>query len=141
MNTAQYSKLTYGCETWTASERDLSRIGVVKMPFLRMAVRLGRMEGYGYTEVYEMGMEYYALGVSSGVAEWMRSILRWYGHIQRVGEERRLRKIFRGEIWDTNERKTSFSKRKDSRLGRGIPAMPFFAGSFPEVVMMIYFEL
>lgn len=38
--------LTKGCETWTASEGDLSRIRAVEMSFLAKAVELGEMEGY-----------------------------------------------------------------------------------------------
>lgn len=48
------SALTCDCETWTASEEDLLRLRAVEISSLRMADRVGRMEGYSKREVYEM---------------------------------------------------------------------------------------
>ncbi len=44
-------------------------------------------------------------GAGCGVVEWVkRSTLRWFGHIERMGNEEFVKKVYLGSVEDTNKR-------------------------------------
>ncbi len=56
--------------------------------------------------VYERcGMRRHGIGVECGVVEWVkRSTLRWFGHIERMGNEEFVKKVYLSSVEDTNRR-------------------------------------
>ncbi len=88
-NSSLLPTLTYGSENWTWSRAHQSRVHSVKMSYLRGACGGNRWDGLSSKSVYERcGMRGSGSGGGCGVVEWVkRSTLRWFGHIQRVGNE------------------------------------------------------
>ena len=56
--------------------------------------------------VYErFGMESKGEGIKCGVVEWVkRNTLRWFGHVERMGEEELTKRVYKGEIGGTGVR-------------------------------------
>ncbi len=51
------------------------------------------------------GMRGHRSGVGCGVVEWVkRSTLRWFGHIERMGNEEFVKKVYRSNVEGTNRR-------------------------------------
>ncbi len=65
----------------------------VEMSYLRGACGVSRWDALSNESVYERcGMRGRGNGVRCGVVEWMkRSTLRWFRHIERMGNEELLR--------------------------------------------------
>ncbi len=57
------------------------------MSYLRGVCGMTRLDGESNESMYErFGMGSYANGVNCGVVEWVkRNMLRWFGHIERMG--------------------------------------------------------
>ncbi len=91
--------LTYGSETWTWNRAQQSRVCAVEMSYLRGACGVTRWDGESNESVYERcGMGSQANGVNCGVVEWVkRNTLRWYGHIERMGSEEFVKKVYMSE--------------------------------------------
>ncbi len=91
--------LMYGSETWTWNRAQQSRVRPVEMSYLRGACGVTRWDGESNESMYErceMGSQ--ANGVNCGVVEWLkRNTLRWFGHIQRMGSEEFVRKVYMSE--------------------------------------------
>lgn len=133
-NSVLLPTLSYGSETWTASDEDLFKLRAVEMSFFRMAAGMNRLDGPSNREVYEsFGMEEQALGIDCGVVEWIkRSTLRWYGHVQRMDEDRMPRKIYGSQVSGTassgrppmvwEKKVEKYIEEKLPRSGRGIVA-------------------
>ena len=133
-NSVLLPTLTYGSETWTASEEDLAKVRAVEMSYLRMASGVNLLDGLSNSEVYaSFGMEEQAVGIDCGVAEWIkRSTLRWYGHVQRMDEDRMLRKIYGSQVSGTascgrppmvwEKKVEKYIEERLPRSGRGIVA-------------------
>ena len=103
--------LTYGSETWSMREGEMSKIRAVEMSFLRAASGISIVEGVSNERIYEnFGMSERKEGMSCGVMEWMkRNTLRWYGHVNRLEEDRLVKRVYDSEV--------------DGRVGRGRPLM------------------
>ncbi len=53
-------------------------------------------------------------GVGCGVVEWVkRSTLRWFGHIERMGNEEFVKKMYLGSVEGTNRRERPLGRWKD----------------------------
>ncbi len=60
------------------------------------------------------GMRGYGSGVGCGVAEWVkRSTLRWFGHIERTGNEKFAKKMYLSSAEGTNRRGRLLGRWKD----------------------------
>ena len=98
--------LTYGGETWNWKAADESRIRAVEMSYLRGACRgygPDRMSNEEVYERFEMGEK--SAGVGCGVVETVkRSTLRWFGHLERMEDERLTKKVYRSSVPGPNAR-------------------------------------
>ena len=92
--------LTYASETWVWNEGQRSRIQAVEMSYLRGACSLSRMDGESNESVYgRFGMSVKGEGMNCGVVEVVkRNTLRWFGHLERMGESEMTRRIYKGGV-------------------------------------------
>ncbi len=83
-----------------------SRVCAVEMSYLRGACGVSTCDGLSNESVYERcGMRGRGSGVGCGVVEWVkRSILRWFGHIERMGNEEFVKKVYLSSVEGTNRR-------------------------------------
>ncbi len=88
--------LTYGSENWTWNGTQQSRVHAVQMSYLRGAFGVSRWDGLNNESVYEKcGMRGRGSGVECDVVEWVKSsTLRWFGHIERMGNEEFVKKVY-----------------------------------------------
>ncbi len=98
--------LTYGSENWTWNGAQQSRVRAVETSYLRGACGVSRWDGLSDASVYERcGMRERESGVGCGVVEWVkRSTLRWFGHIERLGNEEFVKKVYLSSTEGTNRR-------------------------------------
>ncbi len=103
--------LTYGSENWTWNGAQQSRVCAIEMSYLRGACGVSRWDGLSNESVYERcGIRGRGSDAECGVVEWVkRSTLRWFGHIERMGNEEFV-KVYLGSVEGTN--------RKGRPLGR-----------------------
>ncbi len=60
------------------------------------------------------GMRGHGSGVGCGVVEWVkRSTLRWFGHIERMGNEKFVKKVYMSSVEGTNRRGRTLVRRED----------------------------
>jgi len=92
--------VTYGSETWTWNKCQRSNIQAVEMSYLRGCCGVNRMDGESNENVYgRFGMASKGEGMSCGVVEMVkRSTLRWFGHLERMGESELTRRIYKSRI-------------------------------------------
>ncbi len=76
---------------------------------------MSRWDGQSNASVYERcGMRECGSGVGCGVVEWVeRSTLRWFGHIERMGNEEFVKKVYLNSAEGTNRRGRPLGRRKD----------------------------
>ncbi len=76
----------------------------VEMSYLRGVCGVSRWDGLNNESVYERcGMRGRGSGVERGVVEWVkRSTLRWFGHIERMGNEEFVKKVYLSSVEGTN---------------------------------------
>ncbi len=77
---------------------------------------MSRWDGLSNASVYERcGMRGRGSGVGCGVVEWVKqSTLRWFGHIERMGNEEFVKKVYMGSVEGTNRRGRSLGRWKDT---------------------------
>ena len=85
--------LLYGCETWTMNAKVRKRVEVFEMKGLRSASGVRRIEKIRNTRIKEMCN--WNKGLMNRVEQ---GILRWFGHVCRMNEERMVGKVFRSEV-------------------------------------------
>ncbi len=95
-NSSLLPTLTYGSENWTWNGVQQSEVRAVEMSYLRGACGVNRWDGASNGSVYERcGMRGHGSGVGCSVVEWVkRSTLRWFGHIERMGNEEFVKKVY-----------------------------------------------
>ncbi len=78
----------------------------VEMSYLRGACGVSRWDGFNNESVYEgCGMRGSGSGMECGVVEWVkRSTLRWFSHIERMGNEEFVKKVYLSSVEGTNRR-------------------------------------
>ncbi len=76
---------------------------------------MSRWDGLSNESVYERcGMRGHGSGVGCDVVEWVkRSILRWFGHIERMGSEEFVKKVYLSSVECTNRRGRPFVRWED----------------------------
>ena len=80
--------MIYGSETWNMSASDRTRLEVVEMKCLRGICRLTRLD-----RVINVNIRTRCeLGVSIGT-KVEKNILRWFGHVERMSDERLVKKV------------------------------------------------
>ncbi len=68
----------------------------VEMSYLRGACGVSRLDGLSNECVYERcGMRGHGSGMGYNVVEWVkRSTPRWFGHVERMGNEEFVKKVY-----------------------------------------------
>ena len=91
--------VTYACETWAASMEHMRRVKVVETSYLRGVCGVTRRDRVRNEEVYDRS------GVRMGVDEKMKKrTLEWFGHVERMGEERLAKRIYGGVVRGERQR-------------------------------------
>ncbi len=100
---------------WTWNRAQQSRVRAVEMSYLRGACGVASWDGVSNESVYEScGMGSRANGVNCGVVEWVkRNTLRWFGHIEKMGSEEFVKKIYMSESVGTNIRGRPLGRWRD----------------------------
>ena len=114
-NSILLPSLTYGSETWAWNRAQQSRVRAVEMSYLRGACGVTRWDGESNENVYERcGMGERANGVRCGVVEWVkRSTLRWFGHVERMGSDEFVKKVYMSEVGGTGRRGRPLGRWRD----------------------------
>lgn len=82
------SILLYGSDTWELTKRDKQRINAVEMDFLRRSCRVSRMDRIRNLEIRER------IGkLDTTIEQIEKKRLIWFGHTQRMREERWPKKV------------------------------------------------
>ncbi len=83
-----------------------SRVHAVEMSYLRGACGVTRWDGESNESMYEgCGMGNHANEVNCRIGEWVkRNMLRWFGHIERMGSEEFVKKVYTSESVGPNSR-------------------------------------
>ncbi len=76
---------------------------------------MSRWDGLSNKSVYERcGMRGSGSGVGCGVVEWVtRSTLRWFGHIEKMGNEEFVKKMYWSSVEGTNRRGRPLGRWED----------------------------
>ena len=91
--------LLYGCETWVMKKRDRKRIEAVEMNCLRNICGVRRIDRVSNAEIRRR------CGKSGGVSQKMdQGVLRWFGHVERMGDERLARRVYESHVRGTRRR-------------------------------------
>merc|ERR1712002_295278 len=85
--------LLYGCEIWALNKKDRKRMEAVEMNCLRNIC--GRRRIDKVPNVVIRGM----CGKNVDVSERMdQGVLRWFGHVERMGNERLVKRVYDSEV-------------------------------------------
>ncbi len=105
-NTVIVPTLTYASKTWVWNKSQRSRVQAVEMSYLRSACGVSRLDGMSNESVYEhFGMCHVGEGKKCGVVEVVkRQTLKWFGHMERMGESKMTRRVYVSEIEGGNVR-------------------------------------
>ncbi len=89
--------------------------GSIEMSYLRGVCGVSRWDGLSNDSVYERcGMRGRGSGVGCGVEEWVkRSTLRWFGYIERIGNEEFVKKVYLGNVEGMNRRGRPLGRWED----------------------------
>ncbi len=88
-----------------------SIVRAIEMSYLRGACGVNRWDGVSNERC---GMRGRGSGVGCGVVEWVkRSTLRWFGHIERMGNEEFVQKVYLGSVEGMNRRGRSLGRWED----------------------------
>ncbi len=106
--------LTYWLKNWTWNGAQQSRVRALQMSYLRGVCGVSRWDGLSNESMYERcDMRGRGSGMGYGVVEWVkRSTLRWFGHIERMGNEEFV-KVYLGSVEGTNRRGMPLGRWKD----------------------------
>ena len=85
--------LQHGCETWVLNVRDRKRMEAVEMNCLRNICGLRRIDRVPNVEIRRM------CGKNVSVSQRMdQGVLRWFGHVERMGNERLVKRVYDSEV-------------------------------------------
>ena len=85
--------LLYGCEIWVLNVRDRKRMEAVEMNCLRNVCGLRRIDRVPNVEIRRM------CGKNVSVSQRMdQGVLRWFGHVERMGNERLVKRVYESEV-------------------------------------------
>ena len=85
--------LLYGCETWALNVQDRRRMEAVEMNCMRNICGLRRIDRVSNVEIRRR------CGKKVSVSERMdQGVLRWFGHVERMGNERLVKRVYDSEV-------------------------------------------
>ena len=85
--------LTYGSETWTVLRWQESRVRALGMSYLRSACGVTWRDRWTNEQICrQCGVEVDAIGMVK------RNVLRWFGHMERMEDERLTKRVYRSEV-------------------------------------------
>ena len=88
----EYS-LLYGCEVWTPKVRDRKRMEAVEMNCLRNICGLRRIDRVPNVEIRRR------CGKNVSVSQRIdQGVLRWFGHVERMGDERMAKRVYESDV-------------------------------------------
>lgn len=90
--------LTYGCESWTLTRRQKEKLQTVEMKYLRRTKGVTRMDKIRNTQIRE------DLNMGSLEEFIEQRQLSWWGHLQRMGEHRQVKKVWEAKIIEKRKR-------------------------------------
>lgn len=83
----------YGSETWTYQEKDKSKMNAIDMKFYRIMCGKTLMDKVSSKIIMkECGAE------ETLVDTWERNRLRWFGHVERMPDERLTKQVYKGKV-------------------------------------------
>ena len=101
--------VTYGSELWGMKERERRKLNVFEMRCLRSMCGVSRLDRLRNEEVRER------TGVREELADGVdKNVLRWFGHVERMDDERLLKKVVNARV--------------DGRGARGRPSFGWMDG-------------
>src|SRR3978361_2503324 len=84
--------LPYGCESWVLTQRQKSRIQATEMKFLRRVRKVTRRDKMRNTKIRE------ELGVAAITDFIEQRQLGWWGHLQRMSDNRPVKQVWEASI-------------------------------------------
>ena len=91
--------LLYGCETWVLNVHDRRRMEAVEMDCLRNICKLRRVDRVSNGEIRRR------CGKNVSVSQRMdQGVLRWFGHVERMGDERLVKRVYESEVTGVRRR-------------------------------------
>ena len=85
--------LLHGCETWVLNVHDRKRMEAVEINCLRNICGLRRIDRVPNVEIRRM------CGKNVSVSQRMdQGVLRWFGHVERMGNERLVKRVYDSEV-------------------------------------------
>ena len=85
--------LLYGCEAWVMKARDRKRVEAVEMNCLRNICGVRRIERVSNAEIRRR------CGKNVSVSQKMdQGVLRWFGHVERMENERLVKRVYESDI-------------------------------------------
>ena len=91
--------LLYGSEVWVMKTRDRKRIEAVEMNCLRNICGLRRIDRVSNAEIRRRCGKYVSVGQKMD-----QSVLRWFGHVERMGNDRMAKRVYESDIRGTRRR-------------------------------------
>ena len=108
--------LLYGCETWVLNVHDRRRMEAVEMNCMRNICGLRRIDRVSNVEIRRM------CGKNVSVSQRMdQGVLRWFGHVERMGNERLVKRVYESEVRGVRRRgrpRKSWLNGVNEALGR-----------------------
>ena len=84
--------LLYGCEVWSLKVRERKRMEAVEMNCLRNICGLTRIDRVPNVEIRRCGKK---VSVSQRIDQ---GVLRWFGHVERMGDERMAKRVYESDV-------------------------------------------
>ena len=84
--------LLYGCEMWSLKVHERKREEAVEMNCLRNICGLRRIDRVPNVEIRRCGKK---VSVSQRIDQ---GVLRWFGHVQRMGDERMAKRVYESDV-------------------------------------------
>ena len=85
--------LLYGCEVWSLNVRDRKRLEAVEMNCLRNICGVRRIDRVSNVEIRKR------CGKNVSVSQRMdQGVLRWFGHVERMGNERIAKRVYESDV-------------------------------------------
>ena len=91
--------LLYGSETWVTNKSERKKMEAVEMDCLRSICGVRRLDMVTNAEVRRRSGKEVSVG-----AKMDQSVLRWFGHVERMDEERLVRRVYESNVEGTRRR-------------------------------------
>ena len=93
------SMLLYGSEVWTLGQVAWKKVEALEMSCLRSICRLRRIDKIPNREILERCKKEVRVG-----EKMSRALLRWYGHVERMEENRLTRRVYEAKVEGRRDR-------------------------------------